>query len=67
MNLKELYDITPVARHHLIKVIGNQAILSAQDGSREIYLIDSSGELVLMTSDKSIRTFLVAIESKLRT
>jgi hypothetical protein len=54
-----------VTRHHLIRVIGDRVIVSAQDGGLEVYLMDGSGELVLMSSDRSIRASLAAIESKL--
>lgn len=65
MNLKQLYDQTPVAKHHRITVAGDKVIVTNEDGSIDLYLMAGEGELSLAFSEKSIRGVLARIESKL--
>ncbi|MFH0847581.1 MAG: hypothetical protein V1894_05985 [Chloroflexota bacterium] len=65
MNLTELYATMPVGRHGDIRVAGDRVLVRREDQSLEEYLIDFSGELWLVRSDREGIEALAAIKSRL--
>lgn len=69
MNLKELYDQTPVAGHADILVSGDRVYVRSSEGVEE-YLLLPDGEIRLLRSDKvnpiaGLRQDLANIKAKL--
>ncbi len=60
MNLKELYDLTPVARHPEIVVSGERVFFDNEE-----YVIGGDGKLRLVRSQKDLEQRLARIETKL--
>ncbi len=65
MNLAELYEKTPGGKHGNIKVTGDRVLVRGEDQSCEEYLIDTSGELWLIHSNREEKQALTAIKNKL--
>jgi len=65
MNLVELYQKTPIARHHDIKVVGDKVLVRDTDGNVFEYLVLDDGELWLVRSDEEQRLDIKAIKVKL--
>lgn len=64
MNLVELYQQIPAARHGDIKVVGDRVLVKGIDGSIEEYL-NSDGELWLVRAEVALQQDIKAIRSKL--
>jgi len=65
MNLVELYQNIPVARHKDIRVVGDRVLVRDTDGNVFEYLVLDDGELWLVRSDKEQRLDINAIKAKL--
>ncbi len=64
MNIVELYQETPVEGHGKIRAVGNRVLVTSNDGTDE-YLMDTSGDLCLVHSDRDLRQDIAAIKEKL--
>ena len=60
MNLVELYEQTPVERHHEILVSSDRLYFENQE-----YVLDAEGELKLIRSQKGLEQHLPQIRTKL--
>lgn len=60
MNIVELYDKTPVERHHEIVVSGGRLFFEGEE-----YVIEGDGNLRLVHSHKAIEASLDQMKSKL--
>jgi len=60
MNLKELYDLIPAARHPEIVVSGDRLFFDGEE-----YIIGGDGELKLVHSYKGLEQAVARIETKL--
>ena len=60
MNIVELYQQTPVARHSEIIVSSNRLFFNGEE-----YILQPDGELKLVRSEKELKQKLIAIETKL--
>lgn len=67
MNLAELYEKTPIARHKDIKVSGDKVFVKDTDGSVDEYLVVDDGELWLVRSDREVKRDVKAIRDRLGT
>ena len=65
MNLAELYEKTPIARHKDIKVVGDKVFVKDTDGSVDEYLVVDDGELWLVRSDREVKRDVKAIRDRL--
>ena len=65
MNLAELYEKTPIARHKDIKVSGDKVFVKDTDGSVDEYLVVDNGELWLVRSDREVKRDVKAIRDRL--
>jgi len=65
MKLIELYDQTPVERHHQIKVFGNTAYVYQEDGSLDVYIVACDGDLELLCSDRAMWQALNSMEARI--
>lgn len=65
MKLIELYDQTPVERHHQIKVFGNTAYVYQEDGSLDVYVVACDGDLELLCSDRAMWQAVNSLEVRI--
>ena len=65
MNLAELYEKTPIARHKDIKVSGDKVFVKDTNGSVDEYLVVDNGELWLVRSDREVKRDVKAIRDRL--
>lgn len=60
MNLPELYELLPPERHQDIVVSADRVFFDEDE-----YVIDASGQLILIRSSKALEQRLAQIEAKL--